>query len=220
VVCGRCWKGKAKNTSERRRLARDLVAWRPRAPITRMDDFSIQLLYQHTATMSVVRALPSRAIRPQLSLRYQILRRSESTTANEAQSKSTGSTSPPKGFFRRHRRIAWISTATLGGGLLGSFIFHSIAPPEMPAPGSREDKILMADLTKRIDDEFKVKVLRGKCLGVTKQLRGIEGGWVEVVPRPVEEGSTELKRRRVCWPHSRELKVLESSACSGIAGST
>ena len=54
----------------------------------------------------------------------------------------------------------------------------------------------MADLTKRIDDEFKVKVLRGKCLGVTKQLRGIEGGWVEVVPRPVEEGSTEAEEKK------------------------
>jgi hypothetical protein len=146
--------------------------------------------------MSVVRALPLRAFRPQLSTRYQVLRRSESTAANAAHSKSTGSTPPPKGFFRRHRRIAWISTAILGGGLLGSFVFHSIAPPELPAPGSREDKILMADLTKSIDDEFKVKVLRGKCLGVTKQLRGIEGGWVEVVPRPVEEGSTEAEEKK------------------------
>lgn len=61
----------------------------------------------------------------------------------------------------------------------------------MPDYGSHGDNVLMADLNKRIDDEFKVKVLRGKCLGVTKQLRGAEGGWVEVVPRPAEETSRE-----------------------------
>jgi hypothetical protein len=53
----------------------------------------------------------------------------------------------------------------------------------MPQAGSHDDNVLIADLNKRIDEEFKVKVLRGKCLGVAKQLKGEEGGWVEVLPR-------------------------------------
>jgi hypothetical protein len=84
----------------------------------------------------------------------------------------------------------------LSGGALGSFIFHSIAPPPMPEPGSHEDGVLMADLNRRIDDEFKVKVLRGKCLGVSKQLRGVEGGWVEIIPRPTEVGSPEAGEKK------------------------
>lgn len=66
----------------------------------------------------------------------------------------------------------------------------------MPEYGSHEDGILMADLNKRIDDEFKVKVLRGKCLGVTKQLRGEQGGWVEVVPRPIDESVPEAGQKK------------------------
>lgn len=64
---------------------------------------------------------------------------------------------------------------------------HTLAPPPMPDPGTYEDSVLIADLNKQIDDDFKVKVLRGKCLGVTKQLKGAEGGWVEIVPPPPEE---------------------------------
>jgi hypothetical protein len=66
----------------------------------------------------------------------------------------------------------------------------------MPEPGSHEDGVLMADLNRRIDDEFKVKVLRGKCLGVSKQLRGVEGGWVEIIPRPTETGSPEAGEKK------------------------
>ncbi|KAM0722599.1 hypothetical protein Q7P37_002040 [Cladosporium fusiforme] len=149
--------------------------------------------------MSVSRLLRPCAVRPQLSLRYQILRRSESTTSKATQPKATPSSPPPpppKGFFRKHRRIAWIAAATLGGGALGSFVFQAIAPPAMPEYGSHGDNILMADLNARIDDEFKVKVLRGKCLGVTKQLRGAEGGWVEVVPRPTEEDSPDSEQKK------------------------
>jgi len=147
--------------------------------------------------MSAVRSLYSRAFRPQLSLRYQLLRCSESTTSKAAQSTLKQSApTPPKGFFRRHRRTAWITGALLSGGALGSFILHSLAPPPMPEPGSREDGILMADLNRRIDDEFKVKVLRGKCLGVSKQLRGAQGGWVEIVPRPAETGSPDAGEKK------------------------
>jgi hypothetical protein len=147
--------------------------------------------------MSVSRTLCSRAFRPQLSPRYRLLRRSESTTTKAAPSTLEQAVPvPPKSFFRRHRRTAWITGALLSGGALGSFIFHSIAPPAMPEPGSREDGILMDDLNRRIDDEFKVKVLRGKCLGVSKQLRGVEGGWVEVVPRPEETGSPDAGEKK------------------------
>ncbi|KAI7587625.1 hypothetical protein KC343_g19085 [Hortaea werneckii] len=57
----------------------------------------------------------------------------------------------------------------------------------MPEPGTHEDGVLMADLNRQIDEDFKVKVLRGKCLGVTKQLKGAEGGWVEIVPPSPED---------------------------------
>ena len=70
---------------------------------------------------------------------------------------------------------------------------HTISPPPLPEIGTREDGILMADLNQRIDEEFKVKVLRGKCLGVAKQLKGEQGGWVEVVTLPPE--LNENKRR-------------------------
>ena len=80
----------------------------------------------------------------------------------------------------------------------------------------------MADLNQRIDQEFKVKVLRGKCLGVTKQLKGEEGGWVEVIPMPLEirekeggekglidrmQGAKGLGVERVFWD-SREDKLV------------
>lgn len=149
------------------------------------------------STMSVARCLNSRAFRPQLSLRYQLLRRSESTVSKAAQpALGQSAPAPPKGFFRRHRRTAWITGALLSGGALGSFILHSLAPPPMPEPGSREDGILMADLNRRIDDEFKVKVLRGKCLGVSKQLRGAQGGWVEITSRPAETGSPDSGEKK------------------------
>lgn len=63
----------------------------------------------------------------------------------------------------------------------GGFVVHTIAPPSLPEADTREDSILMADLNARIDNEFKVKVLRGKCLGMAKQLKGQEGGWAEIV---------------------------------------
>lgn len=73
-------------------------------------------------------------------------------------------------------------------GLIGgNLVAHTMAPPAMPDPDSYEDKILMADLNKEIDNEFKVQILRGKCLGVARQLKGEEGGWVEVIPPSAEE---------------------------------
>lgn len=88
----------------------------------------------------------------------------------------------------------------------------------MPAAGSREDDILMDDLNKRIEEEFKVKVLRGKCLGVTKALQGREAGWVEIVPAAegkqgrsalVEElqGAKGLGVERIFWDREEQKLV-------------
>jgi hypothetical protein len=67
-LCRRCWKGKAKNTSERPRLAQSLVAWRSRASITRRRlEFSIdQYIPRHRndecRSRPAISSLPSTAI--------------------------------------------------------------------------------------------------------------------------------------------------------------
>lgn len=74
----------------------------------------------------------------------------------------------------------------------------------------------MADLNRRIDEHFKVKVLRGKCLGVAKQLKGQEGGWVELeqeTPAPREalisqmQGAKGLGVQRVFWDRGEQRLV-------------
>ena len=69
----------------------------------------------------------------------------------------------------------------------GQYVVHTIAPPALPEIGTREDSVLLADLNQQIDENFKVKVLRGKCLGMAKQLRGEGGGWVEVIVPPAAD---------------------------------
>lgn len=137
-----------------------------------------------STSMSALRALRPRVLRPQLSQRYQWLRRHESTSsAAKAASPTTKPPTPPKqGFFARNRRWIWVAVAFTAGSGVGGAVWNTLAPPPLPAPGTREDQVLMNDLNNRIDEEFKVKVLRGKCLGVAKQLKGAEGGWVELVP--------------------------------------
>ena len=122
-----------------------------------------------------------RILRPYLSPRHPILTRSSTTAAQ-----------PSPSFFQRNRS-AIISTAlALGlGALAGQVVIHSVAPPPLPEPWSREDGLLIADLNRRIDDDFKVKILRGKCLGVAKALKGGESGWVEVVKLPVDLAGKE-----------------------------
>lgn len=144
-----------------------------------------------TPSMSAIRAFRPRSLRPDLSSRYRLLqRRTESTISSP--NLPTPPTQPPTSpsFFRRNRsRILWGTLAfTLGVGG-GQFVVHTFAPPPLPVAGTREDGILMADLNQRIEEEFKIKILRGKCLGVPKQLKGEEGGWVEVVPLPAELNS-------------------------------
>ncbi|KAK0304114.1 hypothetical protein LTR82_017328 [Friedmanniomyces endolithicus] len=111
----------------------------------------------------------------------------------------------------------------------------------MPEPGTHEDGILIADLNQRIDSDFKVKVLRGKCLGVAKQLKGSSseaGGWAEIVPRPANEetssrsddellghmqGARGLGVERLFWDRSEKRLVAIiwfGGALSGWPGVT
>lgn len=117
--------------------------------------------------MKTIRLIRKQALRPQLSKQ----------------------SIPSPSLFRRYRRaIIWSSLAAVAGAAAGNFALHLIAPPAMPLAGTHEDNILIADLNKRIDNEFKVKILRGKCLGVAKQLKGEETGWVEVLPVALDAG--------------------------------
>ena len=97
-------------------------------------------------------------------------------------------------MYPRYRTPLIWGTLSLALGLIfGNLISYTLAPLPLPEPGTREDDMLLADLHRRIDNDFKVKVLRGKCLGVTKQLKGAEGGWVEIVrppPAAAEETTT------------------------------
>lgn len=156
--------------------------------------------------MSAIRISRLRAARPQLSLRYQCLQRrfessttssasttpapTATTTTTAAPAPSTTVPPPPpppppvsRSFLRAYRALLICSTISLALGLYGgSFVTAMLAPPPPPPAGSPEDAILTADLSARIDHEFKVSVLRGKCLGVARQLKGEEGRWVEIVP--------------------------------------
>ncbi|KAK3071396.1 hypothetical protein LTR53_008708 [Teratosphaeriaceae sp. CCFEE 6253] len=129
--------------------------------------------------MSAVHTTRPRLLRPHLSLRYQCLRRAESTT-------TLPPPPPPPNFFRRNRSpLLWATLGLTLGWMGGNMAMHIVAPPPMPEAGSHEDRMLMADLNQRMDAEFKVKIMRGKCLGVAKQLKGSsEAGWVEIV-RPL-----------------------------------
>lgn len=170
--------------------------------------------------MSVVRTCAPRAVRPYLSTRYQYLRRAESTAS---QPTAIPTPAPPQpSFIKRNRSpIAWSSLALALGLMGGTLLTHTLAPPPMPEAGTHEDGILVTDLRKRIDEEFKVKVLRGKCLGVTKQLKGAEGGWVEIMPPPAEQmesssrnglvhqmqGAKGMGVERLFWDRSEHMLV-------------
>ncbi|KAK6440816.1 hypothetical protein LTR95_002971 [Oleoguttula sp. CCFEE 5521] len=169
--------------------------------------------------MNTAQALRPRLLRPQLSLRYQCLRRHDSTQtpsrtppAVTIPSPQATTASPRKPSKYSNTRLTWLFLA-FGSGLAGAGLAVGyLVPPPLAEPGSREDKQLVADLNKKIDNEFKVKVLRGKCLGVAKQLKGERGGWVEVVAAPLgEEAAGEAKGERRAL-----IKTLQSSSGLGV----
>ncbi|KAK6434674.1 hypothetical protein LTR95_009140 [Oleoguttula sp. CCFEE 5521] len=141
--------------------------------------------------MNTAQVLRPRLLRPQLSPRYQCLRRHDSTQtpsrplpAASISPAQAAPATPRKPSKYSNTRLTWLFVA-FGSGLAGAGLaVDYLVPPPLAELGSREDRQLMADLNKKIDQEFKVKVLRGKCLGVAKQLRGERGGWVEVVAPP------------------------------------
>ena len=139
--------------------------------------------------MNVFRVGGQRYLRPELSTRYHVLQRRVRSTS------SLASSTPLKpSFFQRNRtNVLWGLTALTFGFVGGQFVVHTVNPPALPDMGTHEDEVLLADLNKRIDEEFKVKVLRGKCLGVAKQLKGEEAGWFEVVSAPPEAGNKTKK---------------------------
>lgn len=91
--------------------------------------------------------------------------------------------SPAPSFLRRYRRaILWSSLSLALGGMLGTLVSHTIAPPPHPMPGTHEDSILMHDLEAQIDSEFKVTVLRGKCNPAAAKYLGQDATWREIRP--------------------------------------
>ncbi len=185
----------------------------------------ILLKPQHTVTMSAPRALHPRLLRFGLSRRYQNLQRRHESTARLAPNPTPTATvsqqpvTPPT-FFKRYRSaIIWGTLSLTLGAIGGQFVVHTVAPPPLPEPGSREDAVLLADLNRQIDEHFKVKVLKGKCLGMAKQLKGEEGGWFEVIPQPEEtkkvdgsviaqlQGARGLGVERVFWEKGEQKLV-------------
>ncbi|KXT06163.1 hypothetical protein AC578_1376 [Pseudocercospora eumusae] len=132
--------------------------------------------------MSILRPLVLRSLRPIPRLIYRGLRRSESTAAQPTVRVTVSKTSP-NATPRSRIRYLWLSAPLLAGLLAGGALANFFSPASrMPQAGTDQDCALMADLNQRIEEEFRVKVLRGKCLAVPKMLRGEEGGWVEIMP--------------------------------------
>jgi len=135
-------------------------------------------------------------------------------------------------LFRKYRGIIlWTSIGLAVGGTTGTIVSHTIAPPPHPLPGTHEDGILMQDLNTRIDSEFKVKVLRGKCTAVAASLRGDEGVWRELDPTTLDgslvsdslSGARSLGVQRVFWnekEHELVAVVWFGGAMSGWPGVT
>lgn len=135
-------------------------------------------------------------------------------------------------LFRKYRGIIlWTSIGLAVGGTTGTIVSHTIAPPPHPLPGTHEDGILMQDLNTRIDSEFKVKVLRGKCTAVAASLRGDEGVWRELDPTTLDgslvsdslSGARSLGVQRVFWnekEHELVAVMWFGGAMSGWPGVT
>ncbi|KAI5195257.1 hypothetical protein E4T39_08314 [Aureobasidium subglaciale] len=135
-------------------------------------------------------------------------------------------------LLRKYRGIIlWTSIGLAVGGTTGTIVSHTIAPPPHPLPGTHEDGVLMQDLNTRIDSEFKVKVLRGKCTAVAASLRGDEGVWRELDPKTLDgslvndslAGARSLGVQRVFWnekEHELVAVVWFGGAMSGWPGVT
>ncbi|KAI5201098.1 hypothetical protein AUEXF2481DRAFT_645625 [Aureobasidium subglaciale EXF-2481] len=135
-------------------------------------------------------------------------------------------------LLRKYRGIIlWTSIGLAVGGTTGTIVSHTIAPPPHPLPGTHEDGVLMQDLNTRIDSEFKVKVLRGKCTAVAASLRGDEGVWRELDPKTLHgslvndslAGARSLGVQRVFWnekEHELVAVVWFGGAMSGWPGVT
>ncbi|KAK5175271.1 uncharacterized protein LTR77_000408 [Saxophila tyrrhenica] len=178
--------------------------------------------------MSASRLVGPRALRLNLSTRYQCLQRRFESTARLAPNPTPTATvsqhpTPNPAFLKRNRGAVVLGIVALAiGAVGGQFVVHTLSPPPLPDAGSREDGILLADLNQRIDEHFKVKVLRGKCLGVAKQLKGQEGGWLEVVQSAAQvdedksadgslvtqmQGAKGLGVERVFWDRGEQRLV-------------
>lgn len=114
---------------------------------------------------------------------------------------------------------------------MGAMVTHTLSPPPFPVPGSHDNAILMHDLEARLDGEFKVKVLRGKCTAAAANLRGDEGAWKElptgsansVLVQEALSGIRALGVERVFWnDKEKELVAVVwfGGAMSGWPGVT
>lgn len=128
---------------------------------------------------------------------------------------STRTSSQQPSFLVRNRRAVIWSTLSLAiGGILGTLVTHTIAPPPHPEPNTPGDKLLLHDLNTRIDEEFKVKVLRGKCTAAAANLRGDQAAWRELDSRAAADltgralgGARGLGVQRVFW-NDRERELV------------
>lgn len=162
--------------------------------------------------MNTARIYRTQLPRLHLSTRYQCLQRRANSTARPAPTPTpTATTSqqtdPSQSFFRRNRGALFFATLSLLAGVVGGqFVVHTLSPPPFPEIGTPEDGVLLADLNRQIEEHFKVKVLRGKCLGVTRQLKGEDGGWFEVIPLPVDMSENRVDAEHNLMTHMQGAK--------------
>lgn len=163
--------------------------------------------------------MSGRALRPCLSKRYQAL--THQTQRRSLAGHSEAHIPPPaRRPSRRLGPLSWtaLAFALAAGPSTGAYLRRNVTKPPYADPFTSEDRTLVSELTKRIDEVFKVKVLRGKCLGVAKQLKGQEGGWKEVVYqedqalmpstfRSTLAGARGLGVERLFWNKSDEVLV-------------
>ncbi|GAB7344781.1 hypothetical protein MBLNU457_3246t1 [Dothideomycetes sp. NU457] len=115
---------------------------------------------------------------------------------NSTPNPTAKSPNPPKPPRYRQRALIYSTLSLLLGVLAGNFITFTISPPADPLPGSATDKLIVHDLSNRIDSEFKVKILRGKARATGAKLRGEDGAWVEVASSLSEDDENVVLPRK------------------------